>query len=154
MRGKTAALIGSIMLGLGCMALPALGASATEVNARIDEVLGNHARYETMIKAFQQSVEAGHKEDVAAFVRYPIKVMIEGRKRVIAAAKAVVSAYGAIMTPDIVAAVSGQKYEDLFVNDHGVMFGNGEVWIDGVCLDRRCKRLIPQVVAIQHASAD
>ena len=30
------------------------------------------------------------------------------------------------MTPDIVATVKNQKYEDLFVNYQGVMFGNGD----------------------------
>jgi len=134
----------------GSLALPALAASEADVNASIDKNLGDHARYETTIKAFQQSVADGSKQDVAAFVRYPIVVTINGRKRTITSAAAFVKAYDAIMTPDIVAAVKGQKYEDLFVNYQGVMFGTGEVWINGICLDRKCKSFVPKVVTIQH----
>ena len=140
------------LLLLAASGLPAFAASQADVNARIDQVLGNHARYETTIEAFQQSVIAGNREDVAAFVRFPIVVTIGGHKRSINSAKAFVAGYDEIMTPDIVAAVKSQKYEDLFVNSQGIMFGNGEVWIGGMCLDRKCRTFVPQVTTIQHAN--
>lgn len=138
------------MVVAGGIALPAFAASEADVNATIDSSLGDHGRYETTIKAFQQAVTDGNKQDVAAFVRYPIVVTIGGRKRTVTSAAAFVKAYDSIMTPDIVAAVKGQKYEDLFVNYKGIMFGNGEVWIDGICLDSKCKSFVPKVVTIQH----
>jgi len=49
------------------------------------------------------------------------------------------------------AAVKNQKYEDLFVNSHGVMFGSGEVWVNGLCKDNACKTLDVKVITIQHA---
>lgn len=146
-----AALLATAIAGGG--AFPAIAASDADVNAAIESNLGNHARYETTIKAFQQAVTDGHKQDVAAFVRYPIVVSIGGRKRTITSAAAFVKAYGSIMTPDIVGAVKSQKYEDLFVNYQGVMFGSGEVWINGICLDRKCKSFVPKVVTIQHGSS-
>ena len=95
-----------------------------------------------------------YEADVAAFVRYPIVVRIDGHKRTIGSSAAFIKAYDQIMTPDIVAAVKGQKYEDLFVNYQGVMFGDGEVWINGICLDRQCKHTVPKVVTIQHTDTN
>ena len=78
-------------------AAPALAGSVADVNARIDSVLGDSARYQTTITAFQRSVSAGSKEDVAAFVRYPIVVTIDGKKTTIRSAEAFVKRYDAIM---------------------------------------------------------
>lgn len=56
------------------------------------------------------------------------------------------------MTPDIVSAVTKQKYEDLFVNSHGVMIGNGQVWVNGVCKDDACKKRDVKIITIQHTA--
>jgi hypothetical protein len=142
-----------IGLCLALLAGPAFAASAADVNARIDDVLGNSARYQTAIEAFQHAAATENKEDVAAFVRYPIRVSIDGKKTTIRSAAMFVKRYDAIMTPAIVAAIKGQKYEDLFVNDQGVMFGNGQAWLDGVCLDRKCRQSVIQVITLQDAPA-
>jgi hypothetical protein len=57
------------------------------------------------------------------------------------------------MTPGIVSAIKDQNYGDLFVNDQGVMFGNGQAWLDAVCLDRKCDQSVIQVVTLQDAPA-
>jgi hypothetical protein len=142
--------LGVVAVAVGLLAGPALGQSVAEVNGRIDTVLGNHVLYERAIKALQQAVAARDKEDVAALVRYPITVSISGHKQTIRNAPAFIKSYDAIMTPDIVSAITGQKYEDLFVRDQGVMLGNGEAWINRVCLDKGCSHFVPKVVRLQH----
>jgi len=122
-----------------------------DVNGRIDNVLGDHAQYEAAITAFQQAVVAGSREDVAAFVRYPIVVSVGGSKQTIRSAASFVKNYDAVMTADIVAAIENQKYQDLFVNDQGVMFGNGQAWLNGICLDKSCGQFVVKVVTLQHA---
>ncbi len=144
---KAGIAIGVVLL---LAASPALAASEADVNASIDSLLGNSARYETMLKLFQQSVAKDDKPDVAAFVRYPIVVDIGGKKRTIRTAAQFIKSYDQIMTPDIVGAVTSQKYEDLFVRDQGVMFGQGEVWVNGICLDKKCDNFVPKVITIQH----
>lgn len=147
-RGVALGTMLAVLLGT-----PALAASAADVNARIDNVLGNSKRYEASINAFQQAVVAGNKEDVAAFVRYPIRVAVDGQKTVIRSPKAFVERYDAIMTPAIVGAIKNQSYGDLFVNDQGVMFGNGQAWLNAVCLDHKCRQSVIQVVTLQDAPA-
>jgi hypothetical protein len=121
-------------------------------NGAIDQAFGDHAKYQAMILSFQKAVATRDATAVAELVSYPISVSINGRKTTVSNAKAFIAHYDAIMTPDIVATVKNQKYEDLFVNSHGVMFGNGQVWVNGVCKDNACKTLDVKVITIQHTA--
>ena len=138
---------------IAAVTLPASAATIADVNAQIDKVLGHHDRYETTINAFQQAVAAGSKEDVAAFVRYPIRVSLGGKAVTINSSDAFIKNYDAIMTPAIVSAIKSQKYEDLLVNAQGVMFGKGQAWLDGICLDRKCRQSVVMVTTLQNAPA-
>ena len=113
-------------------------AQTKTVNQAIDEVLGDHVAYERLILAARKAVAAHDAAGVAALVRYPIGVTISGKKRVIRTPDSFISHYDAIVTPSIARAVSGENYQDLFVNAQGVMFGDGEMWISGVCRDVAC----------------
>lgn len=126
-------------------------AQSSAVNQAIDAAFGDHAKYEAAITALQKAVSAHDAARVAALVRYPIGVKIHGKKTVIKSAKAFVQHYDAIVTPAIAKAVTEQKYEDLFVNYQGIMFGNGEVWMNGICRDNQCKRVDVKVITIQDA---
>jgi hypothetical protein len=138
---------------LACLMVgPAWAGTVAEVNARIEDVLGHAELYESSIKAFQHAVATGSREDVAAFIRYPIKVTIDGGTKVIRSPDAFVKQYDAIMTPEIVDAVKNQAYGDLFVNDQGVMFGDGQVWMDAICIGSKCRQSVIQVVTLQPAS--
>ena len=139
------------LFAVAACAAPALAvADPSATNGAIDQAFGDHAKYEAVILSFQKAVAAHDAAAVAELVSYPIVVSVNGRKSTIQSAKAFIAAYDAIMTPDIVAAVTTQKYEDLFVTSHGVMFGNGQVWVNGVCKDEACKRLDVKVITIQH----
>ena len=65
-----------------------------------------------MILSFQKAVAAHDSAAVAGLVSYPISVSIKGRETTIRNAKAFIAAYDAIMTPDIVSAVTQQRYEN------------------------------------------
>lgn len=129
---------------------PASAQSVDAVNARIEAVLGPASRYQTTIEAFQGAVRERRKADVAAFVRYPIRVEVAGKRTTIVSSRQFIANYDRIMTPDIVKAVVDQKYGALFVNDQGVMFGNGEIWLSAICIGRGCHQKIIKVITIQH----
>jgi hypothetical protein len=128
---------------------PACAATVAEVNARIESVLGHAKLYERSILAFQHAVATDREQDVAAFIRYPIKVTIDGQAQVVRSPDAFLKQYDQIMTPDIVNAVKSQAYGDLFVNDQGVMFGDGQVWMDAICIGSKCRQSVIQVVTLQ-----
>ncbi|MGH8061246.1 MAG: hypothetical protein ACREO7_04435 [Pseudoxanthomonas sp.] len=122
-----------------------------DVNASIDRLLGDHARYEAVIEAYQKAVTGGDKAAVAALVAYPLKVDIRGSKVMIRDPAAFVRDYDRIVTPGIAHAVERQEYSQLMVNSQGVMFGIGETWINGVCKQGStdCSEFEVKVVTIQ-----
>jgi hypothetical protein len=127
-------------------------AAANEVNASIDSSLGDHGKYEPLIHDFQTAVVNSDKDAVARMVHYPFGATIDGKTRVIKDPAGFVANYDRIFTPDIVQVVREQKYGDLFVNYKGIMFGSGQVWINGICAknSRNCEQFEAKVVTIQH----
>lgn len=124
-------------------------ADAAAVNQRIDQLLGDHTKYEPVILAFQKAVLAKDAVAVAALVAYPLRVKLGGKAVTIRDARDFVAHYAAIVTPAMAAAIGRQRYGTLFVSYRGVMFGNGEAWINGICRDVSCKRFDVKVVALQ-----
>ena len=122
------------------------------VNQAIDEVLGEHARYEAVIRQFQKAVVANDAAAVAVLVDYPFATVRDGQPLKVADADTFVREYDRIMTPAIAEAIKRQKYSQLMVNYKGVMFGNGEAWVNGICKDEACKDVDVRVVALQPTS--
>ena len=140
-------------------AVPAAPASVAEVvddplavNQAIDEVLGDHVRYEAVIRQLQRAVAANDTAAVAALVNYPFVTVRDGESLRVADAEAFVREYDRIMTPAIADTIKRQKYSQLMVNYKGVMFGNGEAWVNGICKDDACKDVDVRVVALQPTS--
>ncbi len=129
---------------------PAADAAGDEaVDASIDSALGDHTRYRAVIEQFQKAVAGKDAAAVAALVQYPFRATVGGKTVVIKDAAGFVARYDEIVTPAIAGAIVKQKYADLFVNYKGVMFGNGEAWVNGICKDNACKSFDVKVVAIQ-----
>lgn len=141
------------------VAAPAVEEPAVEeqaVSARIDAVLGDHTRYRAVIDAYRKAVAAGDREAVAALVGYPLNVTVDGRRVRIHDAATFVSSYDRIVTPDIARVIVAQRYQDLFVNAQGVMFGNGQTWLNGICSagSADCSEFEVKVIAIQPVATD
>ncbi|WP_157510349.1 hypothetical protein [Lysobacter sp. Root559] len=134
-------------------AAPASDEGSAQVNQSIEEVLGDPAIYEPAIRAFQKAVAAHDAAAVARMVDYPFSATVDGKPTQIKDAAAFVAAYDKIVTPAIAKVVSEQKYAELAVSGKGVMFGNGEAWINGICKDNECKAVDVRVVAIQSTEA-
>jgi hypothetical protein len=119
------------------------------VDQAIDEALGDHRQYRAVIEGFQQAVAAHDADAAAELVDYPISVTIDGGEVTLNDANAFARRYDEFMTPAITTAITSQKYEELFVNYKGVMFGDGQVWVNGICSDTACNEFDVRVVAIQ-----
>ena len=126
------------------------------VNTAIDKVLGEHGKYQAVIEAYQAAVASGDRNAVAALVRYPLEVTVEGSRMSIRDAAAFVQDYDRILTPAIARVITTQKYSELVVNQQGVMFGNGETWVNGICKpgSADCSEFEVRIIAIQPAGAD
>jgi hypothetical protein len=122
------------------------------VDNLIDNVLSDHAAYHQLFTTLQTAVTNHNPAAVAPLVKYPITVNISGSKTTIHSEKAFIQNYTGIITPTIAEAITHQQYKDLMVNFQGVMIGNGQIWINGICTDKSCKKSIPKIVTIQDTS--
>lgn len=143
---------GALAQSPGATGSSAEATDTAAVNQRIDQLLGDHTKYEPVILAFQKAVVAKDAAAVAALVAYPLRVKLGGKTVKIRDARDFVAHYDAIVTPEIAAAVGRQRYGALFVNAQGVMFGNGEAWINGICKDASCARFDVKVVTLQRGA--
>jgi hypothetical protein len=139
-----------------CLAGPVLAQDPgpTTDQAIRDVLGGDPAEYRRVVEGFQAALRDGDAKGAAAFVSYPIDLTIAGKPVSIPDAAAFVADYARIVPPALAAAVDRQPFDDLFVRDQGVMLGDGEVWISGVCRDDACKRSDVRVIAIQSTGDD
>ncbi len=126
-------------------ATPAAPANG-DVRQRIDQVLGDAAQYEAVFKAFQKAVNGGDRAAVVEEVRFPLNIA-NGAK--ITGPGEFQRNYERILTPAVRKAIAAQKFDDVMVNQQGVMIGDGQVWLNGTCLDQACSRTEVKVVTIQ-----
>lgn len=115
----------------------------------IRAVLGDPAPYRSAVAALQEAIRSQDAAGVAALARYPLRTDVGGRVRLVPTAAALIAQYGLLMTPEIAAAVLDQPWDDLFVNAQGVMLGNGQIWLAGICADPSCAVVEVKVVTIQ-----
>lgn len=121
-------------------------AATSDVRQRIDQVLGDSAQYETVFNAFQKAVNGGDRAAVVEEVRFPLNIA-NGAK--ITGPGEFQRNYERILTPAVRKAIAAQKFEEVMVNQQGVMIGDGQVWLNGTCLDQACSRTEVKVVTIQ-----
>ncbi|MBA0436648.1 hypothetical protein D7Y55_18985 [Stenotrophomonas maltophilia] len=130
-------------------ATPVVDAPAAEegdARARIESVLGDAAQYEKVFNAFKTAVVGGDRAAVVEEVRFPLN--IAGGKKITGPGEFQRN-YEKIITPAVVKAMSGQDFGKVFVNQQGVMIGDGQVWLTGECLDKACARTEVKVGTIQ-----
>lgn len=123
------------------------------VEQAIETLLGDAAAYREVFDRLQRGVKTADKQAVAALVEYPINVEIDGKSHVIRDAPAFIELWDQIITPGIASVITSQRFADLRVNYQGVMFGDGQVWLTGICPDDACATSDIRVVTIQSGPA-
>ncbi|PSM14085.1 hypothetical protein [Stenotrophomonas maltophilia] len=127
-------------------AAPAAEAPAEDARARIETLLGDAAQYEKVFNAFKTAVVGGDRAAVVEEVRFPLNIA-DGKK--ITGPGEFQRNYEKIITPAVIKAVSEQDFGKVFVNQQGVMIGDGQVWLNGTCLDKACTQTEVKVITIQ-----
>lgn len=139
-----------VLAALAALVAPAaIAQTAADTDAATDAVLGDHQKYRDAFDAIQAAVTAGDGPVLAEYIPYGTPTFIHGGERVFESEADFTDAYGEIFTPEIVDAVAAQTWETLFVNAEGLMFGAGEVWLNGICVDEACSDFDVRIVAIQ-----
>lgn len=124
-------------------------ADEASVDQQIENLLGPASDYKELFYAFKVALEEGKSDIVVSLVNYPITVRIDGSEETYSSEDELLAAYDDVFTDAIREAVANQDYGDLFVNSEGVMIGNGQVWITGICDDSACTTALPRIMTIQ-----
>jgi hypothetical protein len=77
---------------------------------------------------FWRAVKAGDRATVAAQVRYPTAVTLDGKVRRLTGPKDLLALYDGVFTPKFVGAILESTSRYMFVRDQGAMLGSGWVW--------------------------
>lgn len=120
-----------------------------QVNQTIARLLGDPAPYRHVFDALQQAVASQDGAAVAALVDYPITLTVDGKRVIVRNADRFASLYGKFMTPSMERAITRTRYSTVMVNSKGVMLGDGQAWISGICKDSTCAHSEVKVIALQ-----
>ncbi len=126
--------------------------TTADVDKAIDNNLGGHVRVHQVFTELQQAVAKHDATTVAALVNYPLAVKFKGAPAIIRTPQSFIANYDRILTPEITSAIEKQRYDDLMVNYQGAMFGNGQVWLAGICRDKGCKQSDIKIRTIQSTA--
>jgi len=150
-----ARLASFIALALVVVLFPATGHAQTraEVDKAIENNIGDPVKFQSVMTSLQQAVAKHNAPAVAALVSYPIAINPRTNKAMrVRTPQGFVASYDKIITPHIADVIAKQKYEELFVNYQGAMFGTGEIWIAGICKDKECKQSDIKIKTIQNTA--
>lgn len=132
------------------VATPVFAQTADDVNAQIDTVLGPHEIYQTAIETIQKALAEGDIDGVAGYIPFGEPIKVNGEDVVIADEADLNEHFETLFNDTVVNAVTGQDYGSLFVNQDGIMFGDGELWLTGACLDDTCSDVFVNISAINN----
>ena len=132
------------------LATPAFAQTADDVNAQIDTVLGPHEIYQTAIETIQKALAEGNIDGIAGYIPFGEPIKVNGEDVVIADEADLNDQFETLFNDKVINAVTGQDYGSLFVNQDGIMFGDGELWISGICIDDACADVFVNISAINN----
>lgn len=138
------------MLALVAGTIPALAQTVEDTNARLDAVFGEHESFGEVFDILATAVMEGDAATVASLAKYPLRVATNGEEYLIDSEETFVANYDTIITPSIAEVISSQDFALLFVNQDGVMYGDGDVWVGSICLDDGCSTATWLIIAIQE----
>ena len=111
---------------------------ALSLESRIGKIAGLKVpEVQQFLRDLKSGVAAKDSKVICAMVSYPLSTTTSGTLKDMNECRA---RYARIFNQKVVEAIDRQRFETLFVNYQGVMIGRGEIWISGVCRDKKCER--------------
>jgi hypothetical protein len=138
---------------MALLSVAALAQNRADIDKAIETNIGDPVKFHDAFICLQHAIEKHDAAAVAALVSYPITVNPKANKAMrIRTPQAFVASYDKVITPHIAEVIEKQKYDELFVNYQGAMFGSGEVWLTGICKDKECKQTDIKIKTIQNTA--
>ncbi|MBW7457186.1 hypothetical protein K0U00_24405, partial [Paenibacillus sepulcri] len=107
---------------------PEAGSNAAANNPYAAAGIDDPEAFEAIFDQIKSAVAGGDKDKVADYVLFPMRLNTAKANTIIKNKEDFINKYDAILTAPVKKALANQKIDSLFVNDQGVMVGNGEMW--------------------------
>ncbi len=118
--------------------------------ARFERVAGvSAAGAEGFFRLLRGHVGRSERDAACALVAYPL----QHPDGAVANAAECEARYDTIFTVAVRRAIGKQLFDELFVNERGIMIGLGEVWIAGRCATPPCGQADLRIVSLNSAAA-
>ncbi|TAV90264.1 hypothetical protein ELH93_13555 [Rhizobium leguminosarum] len=140
-----------LLLGANLLGGPsALAQSDSDVYNRIEELHGDAAGFDRPLRQLVGAMRSSDAETIADLAEYPLTVKANGETYDVESAEDFIDNFDDLVTPETRSAVGRQQYEDLFVNNDGVMLAGGAVWMGAICEDNACEASHWAIIAINN----
>jgi len=114
-------------------ALLMLFTAAAAADGRLNSSGLSEPAVREFLATLQDAVKRNDAAAVAALVEYPVRINRRQGRSHIGNPRAFASRYYEIFDHRVRSIVLNQRFENLFSNSRGVMLGDGEIWISGIC---------------------
>ena len=109
--------------------------AANDINQRLDDLFGGHAKYRAFHNRLVEAVGRDDRAALANMAHYPLRKNHHGGVTEYHSPADFIKHYPLIFSAAVRAAVLGQDFAELFANDQGIMYGQGELWAAELCVD-------------------
>ena len=130
-----------------------MAGSSQAVHDKIENLLGNAGDFDTIFTQMKKVFKAGNLDDmmeIADTVEYPLQVNGGDGDIVIKDRDEFIDQFEAIFPDKVKSAIANQRYDKLGISSDGVMFGNGELWMNAICRDNACTDSYWAITAINR----
>lgn len=136
------------LCGLALLVLPVSAQTADEVKERMATLFGDAQPFVQAFEDIQTAILYIDAPLLAEYFPYGEPIRVNGEEVVLESEHDLYARYDELITPTIMNVVAAQTFETLFVNADGVMFGDGEMWISGICSDDSCAEFEVKIIAL------
>ena len=127
-----------LLIGI-LLALPAGGFAEASIQSRIEAEFGAYEALQSAVEALGFAVSIEDKTSVAALVRYPLEVELQGERTILADEQAFVAHYDEIVTPELAGALMAENLQDAAIVEEGVSIAGGQVQLMPFCTPGTCR---------------
>lgn len=131
----------------------AMAETRQAVHDRIENLLGSADDFDLAFDKLKMLFADPNSEalyEISGLVEFPLAVNGGEGDIVIKDDEAFINQIDEIFPENVRNAVVNQRYEDLSVSSDGVMFGNGELWLNVICQDNACSNSYWALTAINR----
>ena len=130
-----------------------LAGSSQDIHDKIENLLGNAGDFDTIFTQMKKVFKAGNIDDmmeIADTVEYPLPVNGGEGDIVINNRDEFIDQFDDIFPENVKSVIANQRYDKLGISSDGIMFGNGELWMNAICRDNACTDSYWAVTAINR----